>query len=211
MRQRSAVQKRRLHLLWRQTALYGTLIAGLLFVLVMAWGMWRGDLAPVFDAEFKVVPTEAAEVLAIPCPVEPATEHPQPSGVVVRVLNGSGRTGYAAAAATALAAYGFVEPSAGNAASYDGVVKLVTGINGVNGAYTLYQYVPAGAVIVLDTREDATVDLILGLQYDAIKSVDEVSYDPASPIQALEGCREASSLLAELPAPASSPSLSPAE
>jgi hypothetical protein len=199
---KSTPEARRRHLRWRQTAIYLTLAAGVAFVGVMAYGMWRGDLAPVLNADFKAAPSASAEVLPVPCPSSPEAVYPEPTAVVVQVLNGTGVSGLAAEAADVLASHGFPEPAPGNAPRYEGLVKLVVGVQGVDGAYTLLQFAPEGAVIVLDRREDATVDIILGAEYQSLRSEEEIALEPASAIVPLDGCRAAEDLLDELPAPA---------
>jgi hypothetical protein len=198
---KSTPQSRRRHLLWRQTAVYGTLTAAVVFVAVMAVGMWRGDLDPVLQTDFKVKPSETADPLPIPCPAGPDAAYLQPSAVVVQVLNGSGQTGAAQAAAAVLAGHGFPSPQFGNGSPYDGIVMVVSGVTGVNGAYTVLQFAPEGSVVVLDRREDATVDLILGSRYKELPGEDAITYDPAAVIEPQEGCREASVLLEILPTP----------
>jgi hypothetical protein len=196
---KSTPESRRRHLRWRQTAIYGCLIGAVGFVAVMAVGMWRGDLAPVLGADFKVAPSEQAEKLPVPCPSGTEVTYPEPATVVVQVLNGSGQTGVAAAAADVLAGHGFPSPLPGNAPYYDGLVKLVAGTAGIDGAYTVLQFVPEGAVIVLDRREDQTVDLVIGRDYERLRADEEVSFDAAAVIAPLDGCAAAEDLLDDLP------------
>jgi hypothetical protein len=197
------------HLRWRQAAIFTTLIGLVALVGLFAYGMWRGDLATVLNAPFKDKPAEEEEVLAVPCPVAPAEVHTPTTAVPVKVMNGSGQSGAAAATASALAALGFPDPSSGNAARYDGVAKLVAGPVGVNGAYTLLQYLPQGAVLVLDSRDDASVDLILGAEFTDIREAQDVTYSADTPIQPLDGCRQVAELLDDSPKEEASESPSP--
>jgi hypothetical protein len=202
---RSTAESRRRHLRWRQSAIFTALVAAVAFAGVMAYGMWRGDLATMFDADFKSPPSPSAEPLLIPCPSSGQAVYLEPTAVTVHVLNGSGETGQAAEAVEVLAAQGFPEPTAGNAARYQGLVKLVAGVQGVDAAYTLLQFSPDGSVIVLDPREDASVDMVLGTEYDALPSDEEIVYEPASAIQPLDGCRAVEELIGQLPAPSPTP------
>jgi hypothetical protein len=193
---------------WRQTFVYTLLVGVVAVVGVMALGMWNGQLAAVLQTGFKVNATEEPNLRAVPCPSSPNARYPDPSAVEARVLNGGGQSGYAAAAAKVLAAQGFPEPSAGNTSPYAGLLQLVTGVKGVDSAYTLLQFSPEGSVIVLDGREDATVDVVLGAAYTQLRTPDEIDYEPGGQIVALERCRAAEDLLEELPTTAASASSS---
>jgi hypothetical protein len=105
-----------------------------------------------------------------------------------------------------LASRGFPTPTSGNAAPYDGIAKLVAGVAGIDGAHTLLQFAPEESVIVLDRREDATVDLILGADFERLRTEEEVVYDPTAVIEPLDGCLAADKLLKDLPALPPSPS-----
>jgi hypothetical protein len=191
---------------WRQTAVYTTLVGALALAGVMAYGVWRGELAPPWQpSDFKAAPSPSPTPLLIPCPSSADAVYPAPTAVSVRVLNGAGQAGMAAAAADVLAAHGFPAPTAGNAARYQGLVKLVTGPLGVDAAYTVLQFSPEGTVILLEQREDASVDMVLGTLYEGLRSDDEIVYDPAAAISPAEECRPVEDLLVELPAPLPSP------
>jgi hypothetical protein len=201
---------RRKHRRWRQAAIYTVLLSALAFVGVMAVGMWNGNLERIIDADFKAKPSETGEPVWTPCPTNPDAIYPKPATVELLVLNGSGRTGYAAAAAGELAKFGFVDPGVGNAAHYDGVVKVRTGSLGVDGAYTLLQYLPEGAVLDLDRRQDASVDMIIGSDYKELLSTEEITYEEGSLIQPISGCREIGVLLTEMPSAPPTSSTDPA-
>jgi hypothetical protein len=197
------------HLRWRQTAVFGTLIAVMAVLVVAAVGVWTGHMAPWIDAELKYKPSATPEVFAVPCPIDPEAIYPDPSVITVHVLNGSQMQGYAASAAEHLETQGFPAPTAGNTNTYDGVVKVISGISGVHNAYTVAQFMPDGAIVTLDWREDASVDVVLGKAYIGMRSINEIAYDPASVIDPLPSCQDANQILASLPTPTPSPSPSP--
>jgi hypothetical protein len=98
-----------------------------------------------------------------------------PDAVKIRVLNGNGQRGQAALVASVLTAdLGFAkaaEPT--NDTLYpdfdlDCHAQIRFGANGVAAGRTLSIVVPC-AELVRDAREDATVDLALGRQFDALR------------------------------------------
>jgi hypothetical protein len=108
--------------------------------------------------------------------------------VTVKVYNASSRVGLAGATAAALAERGFVIGATENAAvTYDGVARIIFGTNGVAQAYTLAAHMD-GAVLILDARPDATVDLALGAEFPELKPLESVALDPATPLVAPTGC-----------------------
>ncbi|MDR2378764.1 MAG: LytR C-terminal domain-containing protein [Bifidobacteriaceae bacterium] len=193
---RSTPESRRRHLRWRQTAVYTLLIGALALVLAAAVGMWTGYLDAPFHEAFKYKPSASPEALAAPCPVGTGATYPAPAAVAVKVLNGTNRDGLAGATAETLAAYGFPEPTTGNAASYDGLAKLVVGAAGVNDAYTVAEFFPEGVVITLDRRADASVDVILGGDFQSLLVEGELAFDPAAEIEPIPACVAVESILA---------------
>ena len=79
--------------------------------------------------------------------------------------------------------------------------ELRFGTNGIVAAYTLAAHFPR-VNLVLDTREDATVDLLVGERYDRPLDEDQVTISADAPLRNAEGCRPADQLE---PIPAPSP------
>jgi hypothetical protein len=184
---------------------FGFLIGCLGLVAALAVGVLTGRLAPPFSAELKVKASPSQEAVDQPCAPAEGAVYPDPSTIQVRVFNASGRQGYATSAADALADHGFPKPDAANAAPYEGVAKVVAGLSGVLNAYTVLEYLPQGSVIIMDRRDDSSVDLVLGLQFQGLKAFGDVAYEPGGALTPLEGCKEPADIIAKLPPPPETP------
>jgi hypothetical protein len=200
---------RRRHLLARQTVIYGLLIAALVVVGVAAAGMFTGRLDPVLSTPFHSPAPPSIEAVPTPCPSADGAKYPAPGSITIKVLNGSGERGEAQAAADTLAQSGF-KTSAGNAKTYRGVVKIVSGIAGIDNAYTVFLFAPKGSVLTMDSREDATVDVLLGEQYERLPPTEDVSYEDGLVIERLPKCQPAADIAATLPPVSPPPSEKPA-
>ncbi|GAB2604128.1 LytR C-terminal domain-containing protein [Pseudactinotalea suaedae] len=179
---------RRRHLQQRQTVIFGTLVAALLLVALLGGAVWSGVIpSPVSVPINSGGPAATPDAIAPPCP--PADALPVPYAEInVNVLNGTDEQGLASRTATSLQAYGVQIGQQANGTPYGGVAQLTVGPLGVASAYSLAA-VFTEAQIVLDSREDATVDLLLGEGYETLVPLEEVALDPAVPIVAPEGCR----------------------
>jgi LytR cell envelope-related transcriptional attenuator len=190
----------------RQAVIFGVLLAGLAVAGLGAAAMFTGSLElPGFARDFKSVPSATSTQDPYPCP--PAGALPVPyAQVTVNVFNATSRVGLAGSTTADLQERGFVVAVTENAtAKYDGTARIIFGTPGVAQAYTLAAHVD-GAVLVLDARTDATVDLALGAEFAEIKPVDTVVLDPAVPLVAPEGCIPFDQVTApEAPAPTEAP------
>ena len=126
--------------------------------------------------------------------------------ITVKVFNATTRVGLAGATAAALQERGFVVASAENAtATYDGTARIIFGVPGVAQAYTLAAHID-GAVLVLDPRADASLDVALGAEFDGLNPLETVVLDPAAPLVAPAGCTPFDEVAAPVaPAPAETP------
>ncbi|MDR2114678.1 MAG: LytR C-terminal domain-containing protein [Bifidobacteriaceae bacterium] len=198
MTDKNPEERRQRNLRIRQVTVYTLLIGLLLVAGGGALGMWTGHLDIPGKATFKYKPSSSPKALNVPCPTAPDQVYPPTSAVPVHVLNGTRRSGLASATADDLAAHGFASPDAADTAPYDGVVKLTTGVQGVNGAYTLLQYMPEGAELTLDKREDTSVDVILGAEFTSLPTAEQMTFDSAAPIKPIEFCQAPAALLNQL-------------
>ncbi|NUU19560.1 LytR C-terminal domain-containing protein [Cellulomonas humilata] len=181
-------QLRRRHMHERQAVIFGVLLAALALAGLGAAAVFTGSLhLPVFAREFASEPSPTSTQDPYPCP--PAGALPVAAAqVTVKVYNATTRVGLAGATAEGLAARGFVIALTENAlATYDGTARIIFGTTGVAQAYTLAAHLD-GAVLVLDARADASVDLALGAEFAELKPADTVLLDPAVPLVAPEGC-----------------------
>ncbi|WP_129337665.1 LytR C-terminal domain-containing protein [Cellulomonas endophytica] len=183
-----ARQLRRRHRHERQAVVFGVLLAVLAVAGLGSAAVYTGALSMSFlDRPFSTpsaAPTEAAAAVA--CPPQGAL--PVPYGQIqVNVYNGTGRAGLAAATAAELAGRGFAVASTGNSDSYAGTARVTAGASGVAAAYTLAAQVQ-DAVVVLDARADATVDLALGGAFGALVDPAAITLVADQPLVGPEGC-----------------------
>ena len=174
---------RRRHLLERQAVIFGGLITILLALGLVSVAVWFGAVPAPFDVAF-VTPEDS--VPAQPCPPEDA--RPIPYGeITASVLNGTTRSGLAAATASELETRGIsIDEQANAPAKYSGATLITTGDAGLVAAYTVAAIFP-GAVIELDTREDATIDIILGSEFESVQPAGGL-LDPDQPFAQPAGC-----------------------
>lgn len=180
---RRAVRRRHLH--ERQAVIFGTLITALVAAGLLGAGVYLGAIPAPFDVPFA---TGSDSADAPPCPPEGALPVSY-DFITVNVYNGTNRAGLAAATASDLAGRGFVIGATGNETrgGFDGTVLIRSGPAGLAAAYTVAPIFD-GAVIVLDARGDATVDVTLGSSFDSMRSMEESVLDPGTPLVAPEGC-----------------------
>ena len=172
----------------RQAVIFGVLLAALALAGLGAAAIFTGSLSlPFFARDFAKVPTPTASQDPYPCP--PAGALPVAANqITVKVFNATTRVGLAGATGAALTERGFIVASAENAtATYDGTARIIFGVTGVAQAYTLAAHID-GAVLVLDPRADASLDVALGAEFAELKPLDTVTLDPAAPLVAPAGC-----------------------
>lgn len=163
----------------RQAVVFGVLVAFLLVAAVGALAVYTGAISAPFARPFT---SGEQETTTEPAPCLPAVED-QPDGalplsydqVQVRIFNASGKSGLAGANQKVLAQRGFEILGTGNYDStYDAGLaagstlatnELRFGRDGVVAAYTLAAQFPE-VEMVLDDREGATVDLLVGEAYE---------------------------------------------
>ena len=181
---------RKRHQRERQAVVFGSLVAGLGVIGLGAAAVYT-DVIPAdfLDRSFSsAASTETGSTLP-PAPCPPAGTLPVTYNVVtVNVLNASIRAGLAGQTATQLSARGFVLGTTGNATgSAVGPEEIRFGEAGIAAAYTLASNF-ADPVLVLDTREDASVDLLLGDTYPGLIDAASVALDPSTPLVGVGGC-----------------------
>ncbi|WP_022918327.1 LytR C-terminal domain-containing protein [Ruania albidiflava] len=177
---------RRRHLQQRQTVIFGTLIAAMLVVGLASGAMWVGILPSPFSVPINS-PEPTASEATVPCPPEDAT-FVALEDITVNVLNGTSRVGLAASTSDALTNHGVTVAEQSNSeAPYAGTVEIVTGADGLPAAFTIAELFD-NATIQTDSRGGATLDVVLGANFEALRSSDEISIDPEAPIPAATDC-----------------------
>ncbi len=180
---------RRRHLLERQAVIFGGLIAALLGLALVGLAVWFGAIPSPVSVPFETPPPPGGSA-APPCPPQDARPVAY-DRITVNVYNGTTRGGLAAATAAELAGRGLTIGARANDpyGRYDGATLVRTGPAGIAEAYTVAAIFP-DATIQLDVREDTSVDVTLGTEYDAMRPPQEAQLNPEQPIPAPEGCFE---------------------
>jgi hypothetical protein len=133
-----------------------------------------------FFADLSADPAEAAApTTAAPVPAAPAD-------VSVQVYNGSGTSGLAGTAASALTQAGFAVAGTGNADSMDYTVTEIRHAAGDEAlAATLAAAVPGAVVEQLDGATSGTVQLVLGSDFNGIGQP-VTAAPPAAPTEGMD-------------------------
>ncbi len=180
---------RKRHQRERQAVVFGSIVAGLGVVGLGAAAVFTDVIPASFlDREFRTAtPTGLDDALAPPCP--PAGTLPVAyNAVTVNVLNASARAGIAGQTASGLTARGFVVGTTANAtARTQAAEEIHFGETGLAAAYTLASNLTA-PVLVLDTRPDGGVDLLLGDTFPGLVDAASVALDPGTPLVGVAGC-----------------------
>jgi len=214
---RNAVRRHRRE---RQILVFGILLIVVGAIAFFAASVYRGDVPGPFNAAFVTPESDFTSDVTLVCP--PASSLPlETSQVAVRVLNATETAGLAASTRDDLEGRGFVPLGAGNfAREYPGTAKILFGETGLLKAYTVaLQF--ENPELVLDARTNATVDIILGEEFVALRSQLAPELDPETPLAANAPCLPVSQVdpvpapriypedpLAS-PSPSPSPSVSP--
>lgn len=178
---------RRRRLLERQAVIFGGLITALLALALVGLAIWFGAVPAPFNVPFST-PVPQDTTVAQPCPPDGAT--PVPYGqITVNVYNGTTRGGLAAATASELESRGLKIAARANDpyGRYFGATLIRAGQAGLAQAHTVAALF-TGAVVQLDAREDTTVDVTLGPDYEALRPPADAALDAGQPIPAPEGC-----------------------
>ncbi len=181
---------RRRHQAERQAMVFGGLVAALAVVGLGALAEYTGAIdVPLLSRPFSS-PTEAAPTgVALPdppCPPEGALPL-EYSAVTVNVLNGSERAGLAGITGDQLTGRGFTVGATGNYPNIDVPSELLFGTEGISAAYTLAAQLD-GPALILDTREGASVDLVLGADFAGLVEAETVDLDPTLELVGVAGC-----------------------
>lgn len=185
--QQRALRRRHKH--ERQAVVFGSLIAGLALAALGATAVYTGTMnVPFLERDFST-PTPKAETGLPPAPCPPEGTLPVTYDTIqITVFNGSGRTGLAGETANALGARGFVVLGTGNyPTNIPTSAEIDFGESGLAAAYTLAAHLDA-PVLVLDTRSEPTVDLIVGESFAGVLDPATVVLDPAVPLTGVLGC-----------------------
>lgn len=185
--QQRALRHRRQH--ERQAVVFGGLIAGMALAGLGATAIYTGALdVPFLQREFSSAPPETVDALPPPpCPTEEMLPVNHDT-IQVRVYNASDRAGLASLTATELTARGFVLLETGNyPLTIATGAQIAFGEAGIAAAYTLAAHME-NPDLLLDTRADATVDVVLGETFSRLVDPSLIVLDPTSPLLPVFGC-----------------------
>jgi hypothetical protein len=188
------VRRRRMH--ERQAVVFGLLIAALAVVGLGALAIFTGAVDAPFERALSSpeVTDDLAEV-DVPCLPEGVLPVPS-SQVQVNVLNASGTDEpLGRLNQDVLRSRDFVVLGTGNAPDLDGDgepdevarTQIHFGAAGVAQAYTLAAHYPEPG-LVLDARQDATVDLYVGADFDDVVDPELVGLSAEVPLESRAGC-----------------------
>jgi len=193
---RKVVRRRRRE---RQVLLFGILTIGLAMVVFISMGIYKGTITGPFNVAFVTPSADFTSSINTVCP--PNGSMPlEPDQVAVRVLNGTTKSGIAGNTLEDLVGRGFVGLGATNwNREYGQTARIMFGETGVQKAYTLALQFQT-AELVLDTRKNATVDVVLGEQFTGIVKQIDPQLNPEIPLTANVPCLPVSQVEPE-PAP----------
>jgi hypothetical protein len=183
----------------RQVLVFGIIFIGLAAISFIALNVYRGNITGPFNASFVTPQSDFTSEIELACP--PSGSMPlEAEQVAVRVLNGTDRQGIASNTLADLEGRGFVPLGATNwNRDYDETARIMFGESGIQKAYTLALQFP-DSELVLDTRDNATVDVVLGDAFTSLVDPLDPQLDPDVPLTANEPCLPISQVEAE-PAP----------
>jgi len=203
MRTRREVVRRRRH--ERQILVFGLAAILLATVSFAGYSVYTGEAEGPFSEPFVTPAGEFVSDIRLPCP--PNDTLPMNAGEVpVRVLNSTDRAGLAGSVLSTLEGRGFYALGATNASrTYEDVARITFGVNGLVQAYTVARHFDE-AELVLDTRDNGTVDITLGdgFEPESIRALLAPELDADTILSPRAQCLPADLVPAE-PAPRSVP------
>lgn len=189
-----SVRRRRIH--ERQAVVFGLLIAALAVTGLGALAVYTGAIEAPFSRPFST--PEVVDALAdveVPCVPEGALPAAA-ADVHVTIVNASGRDEpLAGINEDVLTERGFTIDGVANAEDLDGDdepdalarTQIHFGAGGIAPAYTLAAHYPEPG-LVLDTRQDTTVTLYIGADFEDLVDLELIGIAADVPLENLEGC-----------------------
>lgn len=170
----------------RQAVIFGLLILLLAAAGLTGVGVYSGAISLPFNQEFTY--KKVAVDTQVPTPCLPLDTLPvNASNINVTVLNASNRSGLAAVVADKLKDRKFDIAETGNAPDLRATSAITFGVAGVAQGYTLAAHFP-NVVLILDEREENTVDLLIGENFTDLLTSDAVPLEAETPMLPREGC-----------------------
>lgn len=178
---------RRKRMQQRQTVIFGSITAVLLGSALFAGAVWAEIVPPPFELEVKSSEPTEPPVVTQPCPPEDATAVALDE-ISVNVMNSTETSGLGARTADEITAHGVNVETIDNASDlYLGSAKVLVGPEYLDVGYTVADLIP-DAQIVIDTRTEPIVDIVLGSGFSEVRSEGDLLLAPDEPIPAPDGC-----------------------
>ena len=169
-KRRKVVRRRRRE---RQTVVFGIALIVIAAVAFAAAAVYQGEAEGPFSAEFHTPVGEFESDVKLACPA-PGSEPLPYEEVVVRISNGTQTSGLASSVGETLRGRNFEVVGTQNwSRAYGDYIQILYGREGLQHAYTLATHFDR-VDLVLDNREDITLDLILGEQFAAEPALREM-------------------------------------
>lgn len=179
-------RERHRRLLQRQAVIFGSIGLLMAITLVVALAQFSGLLPSPFAREFSTEKEADTKPSYIPvCPPE-GTVPVALTDITVDVYNGTSRAGLAGSTAKSLGELGVKTGATGNFdAGYKGSAMIRVNADQIAQGYTISRLFP-DSVVVLEQRDKAVIDVIVGDAYTEMSPADAIGKDPfAMP----EGCQ----------------------
>lgn len=167
---------------------FGVLIAFMALSGLTAAAVSSGIIDSPFNIGFSsaAIPSDAAVVA--PCLVTGKEKPVAYKKINVNVYNASDRKGMAATTAKTLQERGFVVLEMSNTKDDVNNAQIRFGRKGVGRAYTLAAQLKS-AVLLYDSRTDASLDLTVGTAFDGLLAEDAVTLKAGDPMTNSAGCK----------------------
>lgn len=147
--------------------MFGALVFALGAVGYSAYSIFTGKTEGPFAQPYVTNAGDFSSDVTLPCP--PSDTKPAPAGeVLVRVRNSTQKQGLASTTMSDLVGRGFQDGGVDNFRQYEyqGTAQVIFGVDGVREGYTVARHFD-NPELVLDSREGAGVDVILGLEFES--------------------------------------------
>ncbi|MFC5281505.1 LytR C-terminal domain-containing protein [Arcanobacterium canis] len=188
----NAREQYRQHLQRRQTVVFGSIIATMMGLFLLATVFWTGLIPFPFDPGFSA----PAKPVSVPCPT--SDKPVDPKTITAQVYNSTRRAGLAAKVAQALKTAGVSVTDATNwsGSTLKPSATIFAGASGIDAAYTLRAYFPGSTVSFDSTQANDTVYVVMGsTQEDMVKKPTAEQF--AAAMQPIEGCQAVQSQSAD--------------
>ncbi|MFT3944408.1 MAG: LytR C-terminal domain-containing protein [Ancrocorticia sp.] len=174
----------------RQTVVFGSILATMGVLLVLAMLVWSGIMPVPFERKFSEAPDPNRAIT--PClPTDPTTAV-ELTTITVNVYNSTNRTGIGGEASGAFTAMGISVPNPASnwsASSMSEPARIIAGPSGVVAAYSLAPYIPDSVIAINPDETTDVLTVVLGSGWDGVKDWRTVYLEnPERKLTSVEGC-----------------------